>query len=449
MERKFTDFLLKWKESHRKECLLVKGARQVGKTYIVEDFGKKHYESVISLNFFERPEHKEIFAGGLSAKDILQKLSIHLPEFNFIENHTLLFLDEIQECPQARTALKFLAQGSGFDCIASGSMLGVAYKEIASIPVGYEYQVEMFSMDFEEFLWAKGVNKDAIEYIKGFYSEKKKIPDDVNETMFKYLREYMVVGGMPAVVKTFVETGNFVKVHELQQKILSSYLDDIAKYASAAEKPKARNAFLSIPNQLAKENKKFQFSVIEKGGSARKYENSLEWLRDAGLIKFCVNVSTPQFPIVAYSKKNWFKVYLMDIGMLTAMYGFEMKQAIIKNTLAGHAKGGIYENLIADIFVKKNIPLYFYKPENNAQEIEFLLTKETDIIPVEVKSGNNATVSLNRFLEEFAPPFGIKLIAGNAGFTENKVTLPLYMALFIAPAGVHELFVSVIAEKGG
>jgi predicted AAA+ superfamily ATPase len=430
MERKITNFLLDWKKDRPKECLLIKGARQVGKTYIIEDFGKKYYKSLITLNFFENPELKEIFAGNLSASEILNKTSFRLQDFKFIKNHTLLFLDEIQECPQARTALKFLAQDSGFDCIASGSMLGIAYKDIASIPVGYERQVEMFSMDFEEFLWAKGISKDAIAYAKEFYLNKKKIPNAVNDVMFKYLREYMAVGGMPEVVKTFVETGNFVEVYELQQKILDSYLDDIAKYASVSEKPKARNSFLSIPEQLAKENKKFQFSLIEKGASARKYENSLEWLRDAGLIKFCKNVSTPQFPIVAYAKHNWFKIYLTDIGILTAMYGFEIKQAIMKNTLSGHAKGGIYENLIADMLIKKNIPLYFYKPEGNAQEIEFLLTREINIIPVEVKSGNNATVSLNRFIENYSPPLAIKLVTGNIGLTENKMTLPLYMAMF-------------------
>ncbi|MDR3000443.1 MAG: AAA family ATPase [Fibromonadaceae bacterium] len=427
--RILTDFLA-WKESRKNEALLVKGARQIGKTYIIEEFGKKYYKSSITLNFFEKPVLKSIFDGELSADEILKNISLRLPNFKFIKGQTLLFLDEIQECPQARTALKFLAQDSRFDCIASGSMLGISYKELASVPVGYERQIEMFSMDFEEFLWAKGIDKDLIEFVKEYYMKKTKIPPDINETILKYLREYMVVGGMPEVVKTFVETGNFAEVHKVQQKILNSYLDDIAKYAATPEKIKVRNSFLSIPKQLAKENKKFQFSHVDKKGSARKYENSLEWLRDAGLIKFCTNVSLPVFPLNSYSKDNWFKIYLMDIGMLTAMYGFEMKQAIIENTLVGSAKGGIYENLIADILCKKHIPLYFYKPENNAQEIEFLLTEKTSIIPVEVKSGNNATVSLNKFMEDFSPPQAIKLITGNLGVAENKITLPLYMAAF-------------------
>ncbi|MDR0516868.1 MAG: ATP-binding protein [Fibromonadaceae bacterium] len=430
MERKILNVFSDWKGSGKKECLLVKGARQIGKTYAIEEFGKNSYKSCITLNFFEKPNLKDIFNGELSANEILKNISLRFANFKLIEGQTLLFFDEIQECPQARTALKFLAKDHRFDCIASGSMLGISYKELISVPVGYERQIEMFSMDFEEFLWAKSIDKNLIEYIKEFYAKKEKVPPNMNETMLRYLREYIAVGGMPEAVKAFVESEDFAEVHKVQQKILDSYLDDIAKYASASEKPKARNSFLSIPKQLAKENKKFQFSVVEKNGSARKYENSLEWLRDAGLIKFCKNVGLPSFPLNAYSKENWFKIYMMDIGMLTAMYGFEMKLAIIENTIAGYVKGGIYENLIADILCKKNIPLYFYKPENNAQEIEFLLSENTSVIPVEVKSGNNATVSLNRFIEEYSPPFAIKLITGNLGIAEKKQTLPLYMAMF-------------------
>jgi len=430
MKRKIINTFLEWKNGKENECLLVRGARQIGKTYAIELFGKEYYKSLVTINFFEKPELKNIFDGELSGSEIMKKISLNFPNFNFIENETLLFLDEIQECPQARTALKFLAQDKRFDCIASGSMLGISYKEISSVPVGYERQIEMFSLDFEEFLWAKGISAESINDIKKYYDEKKYIPADMNDTMMKYLREYCVIGGMPEVVKCFVETQNFAEVHKVQQKILDSYLDDIAKYASTSERPKARNCYLSIPKQLAKENKKFQFSVVDKNGSARKYENALEWLRDAGLIKFCTNVSLPKFPIKAYTKDDWYKIYCTDIGILTAMYGFEMKKAIIENSLVGAAKGGIYENLIADMLLKKKITLNYYKPESNSQEIEFLLVKETDIIPVEVKSGNNATISLNKFVEEFKPEYGIKLISGNVGVVDKKITLPLYMAMF-------------------
>ena len=430
MKRKITDDFLKWRGGKKHECLLVRGARQIGKTYSIQDFGVKHYKSFVTINFFEKPELKKIFDGELSSGEIIKKIQLNFPGFKIIERETLLFLDEIQECPQARTALKFLAQDERIDCIASGSMLGISYREIASVPVGYERQMEMFSLDFEEFLWAKGISGESIDNIRKYYTERKQLPADMNSTMMKYLREYCVVGGMPEAVKRFIETDNFAEVHAVQQKILDSYLDDIAKYATAAERPKARNCYLSIPKQLAKENKKFQYSVVEKNGTARKYENTLEWLRDAGLIKFCTNVSLPKFPISAYTKDDWYKIYCTDIGILTAMYGFEMKKAVIENSLDGPVKGGIYENLVADILAKKKLGLYYYKPENNSQEIEFLLVQENDVIPIEVKSGNNATVSLNKFIEKFQPQYAIKLISGNLGVVDKKVSYPLYMAMF-------------------
>jgi len=430
MKRKISGDFLEWRRDKRNECLLVRGARQVGKTYSIQRLGEKHYKSFLTINFFEKPELKKIFDNELSSSEIIKRVQLNFPGFNLIERETLLFLDEIQECPQARTALKFLAQDERIDCIASGSMLGISYKEIASVPVGYERQIEMFSLDFEEFLWAKGITDDVIADIRNYYTERKQLPADVNTAMMKYLREYCVVGGMPEVVKRFVETEDFVQVHTVQQKILDSYLDDIAKYATAAERPKARNCYLSIPKQLAKENKKFQYSVVEKKGTSRKYENTLEWLRDAGLIKFCTNVSLPKFPISAYTKDDWYKIYCTDIGILTAMYGFEMKKAVIENSLAGPVKGGIYENLVADMLAKKKLGLYYYKPESNSQEIEFLLVKEGDVIPVEVKSGNNATVSLNRFIEKFQPQYAIKLTSGNLGVTDKKISCPLYMAMF-------------------
>lgn len=420
-----------WRRTKGKECLLVKGARQIGKTFIIDKFGRENYKSYIYVNFFTEPKLKEIFSGALTAVEIYKRLTVFFPDIHFAEKDTLIFLDEIQECPNARTALKFLALDNRYDVIASGSLLGINYKEVSSIPVGYERQVEMHSLDFEEFLWAVGVTEETIEYLRSFYVSKEKIPPAVNEKMLTYMREYMVVGGMPEVVNTYLAAGHYGEVHHAQQKIMDAYLEDIAKYATASEKPKARNCFLSIPRQLAKENKKFQFSVVEQGGRARKYENSLEWLRDANLIRYCKNVSTPQFPLVAYEKPEQFKIYLNDIGLLISMYGFEMKQAILTNALKGAVKGGIYENLIADILLKKGVPLYYYKNEGNSQEIEFLLTKETEIVPVEVKSGNGATLSLNSFLKEFEPSIGYKFISGNISVDGKKVTLPLYMAMFL------------------
>ncbi|MDE6362076.1 MAG: ATP-binding protein [Clostridia bacterium] len=431
LKRKFMQTLIDWKNKKSKECLLVKGARQIGKTYIIDLFGKENYSNYVYINFFIHPKLKEVFDGELTAEEIYKRMSVFLRDVRFVENDTLIFFDEIQECPNARAALKFLALDGRYDIIASGSLLGINYKEVPSIPVGYERQVEMHALDFEEFLWAIGVGDDTISYIKTFFDKRDKVPYEVNEQMLGYMREYMVVGGMPEVVNAFVSTKHYGTVHDTQQKIMNAYLEDIAKYASTTDKPKARNCFLSIPRQLAKENKKFQFSVVESGGRARKYENSLEWLRDANLITFCNNVSTPQFPLVAYERQDQFKIYLNDIGLLVSMYGFEMKQAILSDSLKGAMKGGIYENLIADILIKKGLRLNYYKSDNSEQEIEFLFTQDNVILPLEVKSGNGPSVSLNWFLQELNPPIGYKFISGNVGVVGNKVTMPLYMAMFL------------------
>ena len=431
LKRKIYEKLLYWKKNKKKECLLVKGARQIGKTYIIEQFGKENYKSYIYINFIENPNLKNIFEGELTSGEIYKRMSVFVKDIKFIDGDTLVFLDEIQDCPNARTALKFLALDERYDVIASGSLLGINYREVTSIPVGYERQIEMHSLDFEEFLWAIGVNDDAISYIKTFFESKELIPAPVNAQMLKYLREYIAVGGMPDVVNTFVKTNNFNEVQFAQEKILESYLEDISKYASLAEKPKTRNCFLSIPRQLAKENKKFQFSLVESGGRARKYENCLEWLRDANLIRYCYNVSTPTFPLTAYEKNDQYKIYINDIGLLTAMYGFEIKHAIIENKMTGPAKGGIFENLAADMLIKNGHKLNYYKTENNSQEIEFLINDGVNIIPIEIKAGNHETQSLNKYIEEFSPAYAFKFISGNIGVSGKKITMPLYMLMFV------------------
>ena len=430
LERKFLKTLIEWKKTKNSECLLVKGARQIGKTFIINKFGREYYKDYLYINFIENPEHKEIFEGSLEADEIYKKITLSFLNAEFFPGDTLIFLDEIQECPAARTALKFLALDNKYDVIASGSLLGINYIEVTSIPVGYETQIEMHSLDFEEFLWAVGFSEQSIAYVKEYYTRLEKIPDSMNTQMMKYLREYIVIGGMPAVINRYLETMNFNEVQKEQDKILNSFLDDISQYASMTEKPKAKNCFLSIPKQLAKENKKFQFSVVEKKATARKYVNSLEWLRDANLMRFCFNVSAPLFPLTAYERDDQFKIYLNDIGLLTAMYGFEIKKEIINNTLKGNVKGGIYENLIADIFIKKNIRLNYYKSGDNSLEIEFLLNAEGSVVPVEVKSGKGSTPSLNSVLQNPDVKKGYKLISGNVGKDDKKITLPLYMAMF-------------------
>lgn len=430
LKRKILNDLINWKNTKDKECLLVKGARQVGKTYIIEEFGKNYYDNYVYLNFFRNPNLKNIFEGSLEASEIYKKMSIYIPNFKLIPN-TLIFLDEIQECPNARTALKFLAIDNKYDVIASGSLLGISYKSVPSIPVGYERQLTMYSLDFEEFLWAIGFNENSISYIKEHFENHEKIENGINDEMFRKLREYIVVGGMPDVVNTFIETNNFSDVQKAQDKILFDYNDDIIKYAKNVEKPKIRKCYNSIPKQLAKENKKFQYSVVEKGSTSRKYADSVQWLVDANLVIPVYNVSNPILPLDVYSKEDYFKIYLNDIGLICAMYGFDIKATILENSLSGSAKGGIYENLICDILTKRGYKLHFYKNDDNTQELEFLITQNSKIIPIEVKAGNSASVSFSNFIIKYKPPYAYKLITGNIGVSKTKITLPLYMAMFI------------------
>ena len=431
LKRKIYDRLLDWKENKSKECLLVKGARQVGKTFIIEHFGKENYNSYIYINFYKNPEHKEIFDGSLEAEEIYKRISLYLDHVRFIEHDTLIFLDEIQDCPNARTALKFLAIDDRYDVIASGSLLGLHYKEMASIPVGYERTMEMFSLDFEEFLWASGKTEQAVSALKEYYDSKTKVPEMLHTQFIGLLREYMVVGGMPEVINVFLKTNNYQDAYATQKKIMESYREDIKHYATPSVRQKISDCYNSIPRQLAKEYTKFQYKVVSKYGSARRYENCLNWLVDAGMIKMCVNVSTPLFPLIAYEKPEQFKVYVTDIGLLTSLYGYDTQVQLMKDTLKGPAKGGIYENLVFDMLIKRGFDLNYYKNDHNTQEIEFLYADDGQVIPIEVKSKNGATISLNNYIAEYEPPFAYKLISGNVGVLDKKITLPLYMAMFI------------------
>lgn len=431
LRRKFYDRLVEWKQKKGQECLFVKGARQVGKTFIIKKFAEDNYKRLIYVNFFEREQYKAIFDGSLEPDDIFRKISLYVANSGVADRDTLLFLDEIQECPNARTALKFLAIDGRCDVIASGSLLGINYKEIASIPVGYERQTDMHALDFEEFLWGMGVGEDVLSYVRDCFERRQAVDELINDRVFEHLRDYMVVGGMPEAVNAFVESKNYEVVQQIQEKIIKSNKDDIAKYATVPEKPKVRACYEAIPRQLANETRKFQYSVVKHGGTAKKYGNSIDWLKDAGLVCSCCNVTVPEFPLAAYAKPEQFKLYISDIGLLICMYGFEMKRAILTGSLKGFAKGGIYENLVADMLVKSGHKLYYYKHDNSTLEIEFLLSQDAKSVPVEVKATNSATKSLNSFIEKYKPTCAYKLIDGNVGVVGQKVTLPHYMAMFL------------------
>ena len=438
LRRKLYDALLAWKKEERKECLLVKGARQVGKTYLIRQFGKNEYESFVEINFHEQKSLKVIFDGDKTAEEIYKRLTANVPGVKLIPGKTLIFLDEIQKCSGARTALKFLAEDGRYDIIASGSLLGLSYgkdddrevEPIESIPVGYEKPIMMYSMDFEEFLWAYGYTDETIAYLKSFYTKKEKIPTDIQVKFESLLREYLVVGGMPEVVASFAEYKDFTKVQEIQDKILASYADDISQHAKGAEKVKVRACYDSIPRQLARENRKFKYSEVEHKATARKYGDSVQWLRDANMAYMCYNTTIPMLPLKAYEKENEFKLYIADTGLLLAMFGFATKQALLNGNLKGFAKGGIYENFVAQTLVRNGYTLHYYKP-NDYSELEFIIEKDGEIIPIEVKAGNAVTKSLDSFIKEYAPSAAVKLISGNVGIADRKFSIPHFLATFL------------------
>jgi predicted AAA+ superfamily ATPase len=431
LRRKVTAKLAEWKKNERRLPLVIRGARQVGKTFSIEDFCAKNYTATVTLNFIEKPTLSAIFAGDLAPEAILKQISLIVPNGGALANGgAVLFLDEIQACPSARTALKFLAGDRRFDVIASGSLLGINYKDVPSFPVGYTEQLEMHSLDFEEFLWACGGADDLLAIIRDYFEQRKPVPKALHEKMISLLREYIVIGGMPRVVNEFIASGDFSTVLRMQRGIVSDYADDIAKYAEGTEKNKARSCLWAIPKNLAKDHKKFQYSVVEKGGTARKFGGSLMWLHDVGIVSFCYNLSHPALPLEGNAIENEFKVYMRDTGLLVAMLEDGSQADIISGKL-GIYKGAIYENIIADIFTKSGKKLYYYE-KGNRLEIDFFIRLGGEAVAVEVKSAENAKAkSLNTLLTLQDVKSGIKLSSGNIGIVGNVTTLPLYMAQFL------------------
>jgi len=430
LKRKIYDDLIRWKNRDGKLCLLVKGARQVGKTFIIEKFARENYKHFTPINFVKNPAYKTIFDGDLDTETLIKQISLRVPGAELIPGETLLFLDEIQDCTRARAALKFLTQDGKFDVIASGSMLGIDYKDVPSYPVGFVDHLEMYSLDFEEFLWANGVSPESVADIREYCDKKKTVPAAMHERMMELFKEYIVVGGMPRVVYEFVNTHNFANVLKIQRGIISDYTDDIAKYAEGAEKAKARACFLSIPKHLAKDYKKFQYSIVERGGTARKFGGSLMWLFDADIVNFCYNLSIPELPLEGNAKSDVFKVYMRDTGLLMAMLEDGSQEDIIDGNL-GIYKGAIYENIIADIFGKAGRKLYYFEKDGKL-EIDFFIRRNKTATAVEVKSADNTKAkSMDAVIEKHGVKHGIKLSTKNVGGTEKFDSLPLYMAMFL------------------
>ena len=434
LKRKAMNQLKQWKDHKVKKCLIVQGARQTGKTFIIEKFGEENYEEMVEINFKEMPTAKEVFEDDLTVDNMIMALRFRFPDKKMIPGKTLIFLDEIQECEEAITSLKFWATDNQYDVIASGSLLGIEYKRASSYPVGYVDYIKMYGLDFEEFLWGQGVDAGMITSLKGFLDERKTVPAAIHNQMFHLYRQYIALGGMPEVVQKYVDTKDFREVHTIQKNLLQGYIYDIVHYAVAEEKVKAEKCYLTLAKQLLdKENHKFQYKEIEKGARAQKYYSSIEWLLRADMIHISRVVTDLKYDLDDYARDDFFRAYTTDLSLMIAMKDFALKQHIVENTLTGNSKGGIYECAVVDTLYKKGYKLYFYKNDTTKRELDVIFQKDGNVVPVEIKSGNAASASINSALKKYPDiTYAYKFIDGNIGVSDKGlITLPLYMAAFI------------------
>ena len=435
LKRKIDQVLLDWKNTPNHNPLVIKGCRQCGKTYSVRAFAKKYYEHEIYINFYKNPDYNTIFNGSLDIDTLIVMMSAVLEKSTmFVPHKTLIILDEIQECPEARTALKFFKEDGRFDVIATGSLLGVkGYgKQPKSIPVGYETLIEMHPLDFEEFLWANNISPQIIEKLNEYLINETKVPEALHNKMHNLLLLYTVVGGMPEVVKTFITTKQMNNVLAMQRNIISSYEDDMIKYADKKDKPLIKECFQSIPKQLSKENKKFQYSIVKKGGTSSKFQGSIQWIEDAGIISRCCNLSTPELPLSGNSINDIFKIYMKDTGLFISMLEDGTQFDILQGNLLGY-KGAIFENLVADIFAKMGRKLYYFHKDSGL-EIDFVIRYKGEATLLEVKSTTGNTKSLKTIIsspEKYHVSHAIKLGNYNIGRANNILTLPLYMCFLL------------------
>ena len=441
LKRKIESVLAEWKNTGPKKPLVIKGIRQCGKTYIVQKFAKENYESVVYMNFILEPDKKSAFAGNIDVDTIILNLSALIPGSRFITGKTCIILDEIQECREARTALKSFQIDGRFDVIATGSLLvvrgyGKSDKKIEdsqdSIPVGYETVVEMFPLDFEEFLWANGLNDKVIASVKACFENETVVPDGIHKAMMDLLYRYVIVGGLPEVVNTFLETKNIELTYKVQRNLIAEYEEDMVKYAADEDKSRIRECFGTIPKQLAKDNKKFQYSVVRKGGRSSQYVGSIQWLEDAGIVKRCYNTHITELPLEGNSIKDCFKLYTADIGLLVAMLDYGTQADILRGNLLGY-KGAIFENLMADFLCKSGQKLYYFQKDSGL-ELDFLVRYKGECIVLEVKAKSGKTKSLRTALKNknvYHLNSAIKLGQYNVGREGEVLTIPLYMGFLI------------------
>lgn len=444
-ERKIYKEMITWKENQniKKKALVIKGARQVGKTTIVKEFARKNYENVVYINFMQNESIKSVFNNDLIVDVLIRGITANIPNIKIVPYKTVLIFDEIQECSNARSSIKPFMEDGRFDIIATGSLLGIKgynKKKGKGVPTGFERTLYMKPMDFEEYLWAKGIRKDIIEYLKKCYTNVEKIDDSINTKFFDYFNEYICVGGMPEVVDLFLKTSDINLVRDTQRDIIEEYKDDFGKhlndeeieYVDSIELNKILEVFESIPNQLSKENKKFQYSKIKVKGRASEYEKAIEWLKDAGIISKCYNLSLIESPFDGNKVDNQFKIYMQDTGLFISMLDDDTSANILAGNL-GIYKGAIYENIIAEAFTKNDKKLYYYS-KSSGLEIDFVTKINGEITLVEVKATNGNAKSLKYLLEHYEfykVNRAVKLAKTNIGYANNILTIPYYLAFIL------------------
>ena len=440
-KRKIEKVFQEWKNRKGHNPLVVKGCRQCGKTSSVLDFAHKNYQHVIYLDFHEHREYKAFFNGALDTDTLTMTISAGIKGAKFVEGQTCLVFDEVQDCPFARSSLKFFKLDGRYDVICTGSLLGVnGYKTkedseeqaAASIPVGFEQHVTMYPMDFEEWLWANDIQEQHIEYLHQCLVNEVPVEDGIHQRMRELLLRYVVVGGMPQAVVTFMETNNINEVQEVQRSIIESYKSDMLKYARQEDKSHIRECFDSIPAQLAKENKKFQYSVIRKGGRSSQYEGSLQWIEDAGIIQRCFNTTITELPLSGNAIREVFKVYMTDIGLLVSMLDDGTAWNILQGNLHGY-KGAIFENLASDMLCKMGRKLYYFQKEGGL-ELDFLLQHKDECLPLECKARTGNAKSLQTVLkhpEHYHISHAIKSGDYNVGRNGPLLTIPHYLIFLL------------------
>lgn len=434
LRRKIDEFLIAWKNNPDRFPLIVKGARQIGKTTSIENFANNYYKSIVEINFVLQKQYRDIFENGYEVDTILKNISLKNPELEFIPGETLIFFDELQACADCATSLKSFKMDGRYDVICSGSLMGISYKEIESNSVGYKEDYEMHSMDFEEFLWAKGYKDDQIEDMFQHMITVTPFSQVEMDVFFENFREYMVLGGMPAIVNMFVKNKNYSGTLRLQKQLLLDYEEDITKYAEGLDKAKILNIYRKITTFLGKENKKFQISKVEKGARSREYVGTVDWLDSAGIVNICYCMEQPELPLKGNYNPDNYKLYFRDSGLLIGSLDDEAQEDLRYNKNFNIYKGAIYENIVGDMLVKQGYHLYFYKNEKGSLEMDFFVRDADSLVPVEVKAMDGATKSLNKLIEsdKFEDvKFGIKLGYKNIGFNGKFYTFPYFLAFLL------------------